>query len=121
MKRKALSELNEKERYTIINELIKEFGIKNCGHLLVELLKNDDHITIGQLIQNKLLAVDESLHDEQIGHNPLLHLAISYNSNKCVKELVKLGANIKLKSYNGNLPLMLAFLHENNEAILAMV
>ena len=27
MKRKALSELHEEERYTILNELIKEFGV----------------------------------------------------------------------------------------------
>lgn len=121
MKRKALSELHEEERYTILNELIKEFGVKKCGHLVVELLKNDDHVTIRKLIQDKLIQVNESLYDEQIGHNPLLHLAIAYNSNKCVKEFIKLGADTKLKSYTGNLPIMLAFLHENNEAILAMV
>lgn len=121
MKRKALSELHEEERYTILNELIKEFGVKKCGHLVVELLKNDDHVTIGKLIQDKLIQVNESLYDEQIGHNPLLHLAIAYNSNKCVKEFIKLGADTKLKSYSGNLPIKLAFYHENNEAILAMV
>ena len=120
MKRKALSELHEEERYTVLNELIKEFGIRKCGHLVVELLKNDDHIRIGKLIQDKLIPVNESLYDEQIGHNPLLHLAIAYNSNKCVKEIVKLGADIKLMSYSGNLPIQLAFFHENNEAVLVM-
>jgi ankyrin repeat protein len=121
MERIKLKELVEKERLQLVTKLVKEFGVKSCEHIIIEILRNDDAHLSEDLITGNLISPNESIFDEQKGHNPLLHLSIAYNANKCLRTLIKNGADKQLKSYSGKKPMELAFLYENNEAVLLLI
>lgn len=114
---KNLRDLSPRTRLKVVKKLIKEFNIKLCEDLIIELIRDNDFKTLKRLFSKNIISPSETVFIKQLGHNPLLHVAIYFRSNKTAKEILKYGVPIETKNSKGLTALDVAIESNNAELI----